>query len=136
MNDNGKQTYFLLKQLNHDSDRALTDALIGQVNALGFHSNTTDVYYFYFPIVSHILYYKPGCAPELLHYLVGPNFANGAASADEVMALIEGSMHRKIAENPFYLSEESKKWVTQVLPGMRAAVEREVEQCRRALEDD
>ena len=136
MNDSGRQTYSLLKQLNRDSDRALTDALIGQVNALGFHSNTTDVYYFYFPIVSHILYYKPEYAPELLHYLVGPNFANGAASADEVMALIEGSMHRKIAENPFYLSEESKKWVTQVLPGMRAAVEREVEQCRRALEDD
>ena len=72
-----KKTYELLAELNFDTSDSQSELLISEFNDIQYQSNTNSFFYFYFPIVTHILYYKPKYEKEILGYLIGPNFANG-----------------------------------------------------------
>ena len=105
------------------------------MNKIQFPSNTNNNFYFYFPIVSHILYYKPEYEKDLLKYLIGPNFANGTSAVDEMIDMIKGAMLFKLKESQFYLTKESQFWVVNELPKLEKEIQREIDICWKELED-
>jgi len=130
-----KTTFELLKTFNYETSDLQSDALITELNKIQFSSNTNTVFYFYFPIISHILYYKPEYEKDLLKYLIGPNFANGTSETDEMIAMIKGAMKFKLKENKFYLSKESQFWVENELPKLEKEIRREIDLCWKELEE-
>jgi len=130
-----KTTFELLKTFNSETSDLQSDALIAEVNKIQFPSNTNNYFYFYFPIVSYILYYKPQYEKDLLKYLIGPNFANGTSETDEMIAMIKGAMEFKLKENRFYLSKESQFWVENELPKLEKEIRREIDLCWKELEE-
>jgi len=130
-----KTTFELLKELNQETTTAQTHILVSELNKIQFSSNTNTVFYFYFPIVSHILYYKPEYEKDLLRYLIGPNFANGTSEVDEMIAMIKGAMEFKLKENEFYLTKESQFWVENELLKLEKEIRREIDLCWKELEE-
>ena len=130
-----KTTFELLKELNPETTTAQTHILVSELNKIQFSSNTNTVFYFYFPIISHILYYKPEYEKDLLKYLIGPNFANGTSETDEMIAMIKGAMEFKLKENEFYLTKESQFWVENELSKLEKEIRREIDLCWKELEE-
>ena len=130
-----KRTYELLAQLNFDTSDSQAALLISELKRLRFWSNTNTVFYFYFPIVTHILHYKPKYEKDILDYLIGPNFANGDTETKELIPLIQRAMEFKLSENNDYMTKESKDWVLNELPKMEKEVEREVQKCWKELNE-
>ncbi len=130
-----KRTYELLEHLDHETSDSHADLLLTEFRNIRYASNTNDFFYFYFPIVTHILYYRPAYEKEILGYLIGPNFANGSMETKALIPLIQRAMTYKLSKNKHYLTEQSKTWITQVLPKMEAEVEREVQKCLKELEE-
>lgn len=130
-----KTTFELLKTFNSETSDLQSDALITEVNKIQFPSNTNNYFYFYFPIVSYILYYKPHYETDLLRYLIGPNFANGTSETDEMIAMIKGAMEFKLKENEFYLTKESQFWVENELLKLEKEIRREIDLCWKELEE-
>lgn len=128
-----KRTYELLGHLNFDTSDEDSQELITEFNKIQYGSNTNSFYYFYFPIVTHILYYKPQFEKEILKYLIGPNFANGTTETIEMIPLIIGAMNFKLKENVNYLTKESKEWIINELPKLEEQVEREIQFCWKEL---
>lgn len=135
--EQAQKVYDLLKQLSQDSTQAESDAFISEFQKLRIASNTNTVFFFYFPIVSHILYFKSTYAEDLLHYLVGPIFANGDGDEEstEMIRKIQRSMDFKLKENPKFLTKEGQLWVQTVLPSMEKEIQREIDICKKELED-
>jgi len=129
------KTYELLKELNFETSELQAELLISEFDKIQYASNTNSYFYFYFPIVTHILYYKPKFEKETLRYLIEPNFANGDTETKELIPLIQSAMQYKLSENKNYLTDESKKWITHELPKMEKEVEREVQKCWKELKD-
>lgn len=132
---NAAKTYELLKNLGFQTAQSDSDILISELNKIRFASNTNSVFYFYFPIVSHVLYYKPEYEPDILHHLVGPLFANGSETVEGMIDVIQGSMRFKLSENERFLTEESQDWTLTKLPKLTAAIDREIQLCWKELED-
>jgi hypothetical protein len=130
-----KTTFELLKTFNAETSHAQSDALIAEVNKIHFPSNTNNYFYFYLPIVSYILYYKPHYEKDILKYLVGPNFANGTSETQEMIAMIKGAMEFKLKENEFYLTKESQFWIENELPKLEKEIQREIEVCWKEIEE-
>lgn len=130
-----KICFDLLKKLNFQTTESESDSLITALRNIQFASNTTNNFYFYFPLVSHILYYKPVYEKEILKYLIGPNFANGTSEVEEMIDIINGAMKYKLNENQNYLSKESQDWITTELPKLKNEVQREIDICWKELED-
>jgi hypothetical protein len=130
-----KKTYELLKQLNFETTKSQSELLISEFNKIQYASNTNSYFYFYFPIVTHILYYKPKYEKDILGYLIGPNFANGDTETKNLIPLIKSSMDFKLSENKSYLTTESEKWIINELPKMESEVEREVQKCWKELNE-
>lgn len=128
-------TFELLKGFNSETTDVQSNILIDELNKIQFPSNTNSVFYFYFPLVSHILYYKPEYEKDLLRYLIGPNFANGTSEIGEMIAMIKGAMEFKLKENEFYLTPESQFWVVNELPKLESEIQREIDFCRKELEE-
>lgn len=131
--EGSKRLYNLLKLLNNENDNELIDELIMTLNKISFTSNTNDWFYFYFPIVSHILYFVPNKQSEILGYLVGPNFANGIDKTDKMVEIIQGAMKFKLKENQNYLTSEGKQWIANTLPLLSNEVKREINKCIEEL---
>ena len=119
-----KMTYELLKQLNFETTTSQSELLISEFNKIQYASNTNSYFNFYFPIVTHILYYKPKYENAILGYLIGPNFANGDTEPKNLIELIKNVMDFKLSENKNYLTTESEKWIINELPKMESEVER------------
>lgn len=134
-NPGAKRTYKHLKALDFDTSKEDSDKLISELKEIRYASNTNNFFYFYFPIVTHLLYYKPRYEKETLSYLVDPNFANGTMETKAMIALIQGAMKFKLSENEYYLTEESQKWITHELPKMVNEIEREVQVCWKELDE-
>ncbi|WP_428225311.1 hypothetical protein [Flavobacterium sp.] len=130
-----KRTYELLGNLNFDTKDEDSEELITEFNKIKYGSNTNSFFYFYFPIVTHILYYKPQFEKEILKYLIGPNFANGTTETIEMIPLIIGAMNFKLKENVNYLTKESKEWIINELPKLEEQVEREIQVCWKELDE-
>jgi uncharacterized protein YaiE (UPF0345 family) len=130
-----KICFDLLKKLNFQTTDSESDSLITALHKIQFASNTNTYFYFYFPLVSHILYYKPMSEKEILKYLIGPNFANGTSEVEEMIDMINGAMKYKLNENQNYLSKESQDWITNELPKLKNEVQREIDICWKELED-
>ena len=130
-----KICFDLLKKLNFQTTDSESDSLIAALHKIQFASNTNTYFYFYFPLVSHILYYKPMSEKEILKYLIGPNFANGISEVEEMIDVINGAMKYKLNENQNYLSKESQDWITNELPKLKNEVQREIDICWKELED-
>ena len=130
-----KRTYEVLKKLNQETSKHTTDELITELKKIRYASNTNSVFYFYLPIVSHILFYKPEYEKEILGMVIGPNFANGESDAEGMITVIQGAMEFKLKESPKYLTQEGQFWINNVLPKMRTAVKREIEICREELNE-
>lgn len=130
-----KSTYKHLKTLDFDTSGEDSDKLISELKAIRYASNTNSFFYFYFPIVTHILYYKPLYEKEILSYLVGPNFANGTMETKVMIALIQGAMKFKFSENECFLTEESQNWITHELPKMEDEIDREIQLCWKELDE-
>lgn len=130
-----KKTFELLTELNSETKDSESDNLISEFHKIKYASNTNSYFYFYFPIVSHILYYKPQYEKELLKYLIAPNFANGTSETDEMIEMIFGAMKYKLNENKYYLTKESQHWVLNELPKLQKEVEREIEICWKELNE-
>lgn len=128
--------YELLKDLNRTSTEADVDELIRSLNGLKYASNTGGYFHFFFPIVSHILFYKNERAGEILYHLTGPVFADGAGEAMEVIRIIQGAMDLKLKENQYYLTVEGQFWVKNSLPEIEKEVEKEMDKSRKQLNDD
>ena len=132
---NAKRTYELLGELEFDTSDSHSELLISEFNKIQYQSNTNSFFYFYFPIVTHILYYKPKYEKDILEYLIGPNFANGDTETKDLIPLIKSAMEFKISENKNYLTKESKNWILNELPKMEKEVEREVQKCWKELNE-
>lgn len=130
-----KWTFELLSELNSETSHLDSDNLISEFQKIQYQSNTNSFFYFYFPIVSHILYFKPQYEKEILKYLIGPNFANGTSETNEMIEIIIGAMKYKCSENPFYLSKESQYWVVNELPKLEKEIQREIENCWKELDE-
>lgn len=130
-----KTTFELLKKFNSETTDLESDNLISEFHKIQYGSNTNSFFYFYFPIVTHILYYKPQYEKELLSYLIGPNFANGTSETDEMIEMIFGAMKYKLNENQYYLTTEGKNWVENELPKLQKEVKREIDICWKELEE-
>ncbi len=130
-----KRTYELLAELNFDYSDSQSELLISEFDDIKYQSNTNSFFYFYFPIVSHILYYKPKYEKEILGYLIGPNFANGVTETKDLIPLIKSAMKFKLSENKNYLTRESQNWILNELPKMEKEVEREVQKCWKELNE-
>lgn len=130
-----KKTYELLAELNFDTSDSQSELLISEFNDIQYQSNTNSFFYFYFPIVTHILYYKPKYEKEILGYLIGPNFANGDTETKDLIPLIKSAMEFKLSENKNYLTQESQNWILNEFPKMEEEVEREVQKCWKELNE-
>ena len=130
-----KKTYELLKDLNFETSEEQSEKLVTEFNEIQYASNTNSFFYFYFPIVSHILYYKPKYEKDILKYLIGPNFANGTTETKEMIQLIIGAMNFKIKENKYYLTKESIEWILHELPKLEIQVNREIQICWKELDE-
>ncbi|WP_179350067.1 hypothetical protein [Winogradskyella pacifica] len=130
-----KKTYELLSELDFDTSDSQSDLLISEFNKIQYQSNTNSYFYFYFPIVTHILHYKPKYEKDILGYLIGPNFANGDTETRDLIPLIKGAMKFKLSENKSYLTQESQNWILNELPKMKKEVEREVQKCWKELNE-
>jgi len=135
MEPSAKRTYELLTKLNFDTSDSQSELLILEFNKIQYQSNTNSFFYFYFPIVTHILYYKPKFEKDILEFLIGPNFANGDTETKDLIPLIQSAMEFKISENKNYLTKESKNWILNELPKMEKEVEREVQKCWKELNE-
>ncbi|WP_428230880.1 hypothetical protein [Flavobacterium sp.] len=124
-----KNAFELLKKLSRETTTSESDILVYEVDKIQYQSNTNSYFYFYFPIVSHILYYKPEYETVLLKYLVGPNFANGTSEINEMISIINGAMEFKLQENKLYLTKESQFWVVNELPKLEKEIQREIDVC-------
>lgn len=131
---NAKICFDLLKKLNIQSTDLEADTLIEALHKIKFASNTTSCFYFYFPLVTHILYYKPQREKEILQYLIGPNFANGTSETNEMIEMIIGAMKFKLNENQDYLSKESQHWIINELTKLEKQIEREIQSCWNDLD--
>lgn len=130
-----EKTYNLLKELELQSTDLQSDILISELNKIQYASNTNSFFYFYLPIVSHILYYKPEYEKDILKYLIGPNFANGTSEVNEMIPLIIGAMNFKLNENKYYLTKESQSWVINELPKLEKQIQREISICWKELNE-
>lgn len=130
-----KRTYELLRELNFDTSDSQSELLISEFNKIQYQSNTNSFFYFYFPIVTHILHYKPKYEKDILEYLIRPNFANGDTEMKDLIPLIKSAMELKLTENKNYLTKESKSWIQNELPKLEKEVEREVEKCWKELNE-
>jgi hypothetical protein len=133
--EGAKRTYELLSRLHDQTPEEDAAALIEALSEIKYISNTTSVFYFYFPIVSHILFYKPAYEKELLGLLIGPNFADGTTEVNEMIGMIQGAMDFKLNEHPKYLTRESQSWIKNMLPKMTIEVKREIDLCWKELND-
>ncbi|WP_018344381.1 hypothetical protein [Cytophaga aurantiaca] len=129
-----KKTYGLLKELNANTLDAQSDLLIKELHNINYSSNTNDYFYFYFPLVSYILYYKPQYESDLLKYVIGPNFANGTTETKGMIAMITGAMNYKLSQDENYLTQESRDWVMNELPKLEEQIDREIKVCWKELE--
>ena len=132
---NAKKTYELLRELDFNTSDSQSELLISEFNKIQYQSNTNSFFYFYFPIVTHILHYKPKYEKDILGYLIGPNFANGDTETKDLIPLIKSAMEFKLSENKYYLTKESKDWILNELPRMEKEVEREVQKCWKELNE-
>jgi hypothetical protein len=130
-----KTTYDLLKDLNFETSELVSEKLLTEFNKIQYGSNTNSIFYFYFPIVSHMLYFKPNFEKYLLKYLIDPNFANGTTETYEMIQMITGAMNFKLKENIYFLTMEGKNWVTNELPKLEKQVEREIQICWKELNE-
>ena len=130
-----KNAFELLKNLNQETSTLQSDLLVSEIHKIEYQSNTNSYFYFYFPIVSYILYYKPQYQTALLNYLVGPNFANGISEVDEMILVIKEVMEFKLKEDPFYLTKESQFWILNELSQLEKEIEREIDFCSKELEE-
>lgn len=130
-----KNAFELLKKLNTETTNPESDILISEIDKIQYQSNTNSYFYFYFPIVSHVLYYKPQYEKDILKYLIGPNFANGTSEVDEMIAMIKGAMNFKLQENKLYLTKESQFWVLNELPKLKKEIQREIDVCWKELDE-
>lgn len=127
----------LLSKLSKNSSEEFTKRLLGELGKLRIASNTNSVFFFYFPIVSHILYFKPECGGTLLHHLVGPIFANGDGDEEtpDMIRKIQNSMNFKLKENPNFLTKEGQLWVKDILPTMVDDIQNEIDVCKKELDE-
>ena len=130
-----KRTYEILEALNFETNEEDTEELLTELNKIQYGSNTINFFYFYFPIVTHILYYKPDYEKEILKYLIGSNFANGTTETSEMISLVIEAMNFKLKENANYLTKESKEWIINELPKLEEQVEREIKVCWKELDE-
>ncbi|OXA72453.1 hypothetical protein B0A67_07895 [Flavobacterium aquidurense] len=130
-----KNAFELLKKLNKETTNPESDILISEIDKIQYQSNTNSYFYFYFPIVSHVLYYKPQYEKDILKYLIGPNFANGTSEVDEMIAMIKGAMNFKLQENKLYLTKESQFWFLNELPKLEKEIQREIDVCWKELDE-
>lgn len=130
-----KRTYELLEKLTSETNELDSEELLTEFNKIQYVSNTNSFFYFYFPIVSHILYFKPHFEKNILKYLIGPNFANGTTETKEMIEMITDAMNFKSKENMYYLTKESTDWVIHKLPQLEMEVEREIQLCWKELNE-
>jgi hypothetical protein len=83
-----KKMFEVLKELKSETSDIQSELLITEFHKIQYSSNTNSYFYFYFPIVSHILYFKPKYEKDILGFLVGPNFANGTTETKEIILTI------------------------------------------------
>lgn len=127
----------LLSKLSKRSSEEFTKRLLSELQNLRIASNTNSVFFFYSPFVSHILYYKPTYASDLLHHLVGPIFANGNGDEQsmDMIRKIQNSMDYKLKENPNFLTKEGQYWVEHILPTLDQEIQKEIDICVKELEE-
>jgi hypothetical protein len=130
-----KIAFELLKKLNQETTNSESDILVSEVDKIQYQSNTNSYFYFYFPIISHILYYKPQYEKQLLKYLIGPNFANGTSEINEMISVIKGAMRYKLNENELYLTVQSQFWVENELSKLEKEIQREIDICQKELDE-
>ena len=121
--------------LNFETSESALAQLLTAINKIQYASNTNSFFDFYFPIVSHILHFKPQAETDLLRYIIGPNFANGITGTKAMIQMIVAAMHFVLKENLHYLTTEGKAWVQNELPKLEKQVEREIQICWKELEE-
>ncbi|MBO9582829.1 MAG: hypothetical protein J7574_01585 [Flavobacterium sp.] len=130
-----KICFDLLKKLNFQTTDLESESLITELHKIQFASNTNSYFYFYFPLVTHILHYKPQYEKEILKYLIAPNFVNGTSDVREMIDVVTGAMKYKLNENQYYLSKESQDWISNELPKLEKEVQREIDICWKELDE-
>lgn len=124
----------LLQQLDDNTSPEDVSEMMELIRRIGYASNTNGYFYFFLPIVSHVLYFRPALESDLLEQIVGPVFANGASEAREIMTRIAGGTKFMLKENKFAVTPEGQFWVKYMLPEMQSSVEREIARCWKDLE--
>lgn len=126
---NCKLIYNWIINLDHNTSETISNQMIEEINQISYASNTNGYFYFFFPIVSHVVYYIPSAEEALLHLLIGPNYADGEDKVQGMTSVIQGAMNFKLESNSNYLSKEGQNWVTNFLPELKNEIKREIEKC-------
>ncbi|NNE16132.1 MAG: hypothetical protein HKN51_14195 [Saprospiraceae bacterium] len=127
--------YESLLNLNKDTAQPECENLVKGINEIRYASNTNGYFYFFFPLVSHVLYFKPHYESKLLHHLVGPNFANGEKNVQGMIDVIKGAMKYKLDLDSNYLTIEGQSWVKEDLHKMKEQIMREIDFCQNELNE-
>jgi len=128
-----EHSYRLIQSLNFDTSQEDSDTLAEEINKIRYASNTTGFFIFFFPIVAHVLYFKPKLESKILFQIIGPNFANGVDDPLKMIKLMQSAMNNMLAKNKNYMSDEAAKWVLESLPNMKNEIKREIEKCQLPL---
>lgn len=129
-----KAFYLMLENLDQSTSLVDTQLLIDTLNSIPYSSNVSTYYEHFFPIVSHILYFKPEEEEKLLVHLVSPIFSMGHNKPSEIMKEIIGSKDFQLQKNLHFLTKEGMAWVENTLPNLLTSIQREVEKCWKELE--
>lgn len=116
--DGAEKTYELLQELNFNTSDSQSQLLVSEFRKIKYASNTYSFFIFYFPIVTHILYFKLKFEKEILNYIIGSNFADGITEIKKMIDYLQRSMKYQLSENKYFLTSEIEKWILNELPKM------------------
>lgn len=131
-----KNVYELMESLQCNTSEEETKSLIHSVNKIRYASNTNGYFEFFYPIVVHILYYKPSYSAQILHQIVGSSFANGLSDSQEMIEVMTRGMNVRLDRNKNYFTKEGQEWVNNTLQNLHSEIDYEIEKCQKELEEE
>lgn len=132
--NNAEQTYKILQKLDFETPNREIEELVNSVNQIHYPTNTNGYFEFFFPIISHILYYKPHTISKIINQIVGPNFANGISDSKTMIETIQSAMNIYSKDNKYYVTKEGKEWTENELDKYEKEITQEINKCQQELD--
>jgi len=119
----------------HEENLPESENIIREIGKINYASNVNSVMWFYFPIVSHVLYFMPNLADRLLHYIIEPIFANGDRNPSSVVAMLKSTLQHKESTIGNYMSIFGRSYVFGLCELDFDVIEQALNYCWLQLDD-